>query len=433
MKPILICGAGIAGLSLAKLLSMRSIPFKIIEKTAQVTAEGAGIALPANAINLLDYMGLGTSVREKAYRVKSITYASPDAHLSTASLEAAPLNQNDFLALPRSELHAILLSSLNNNITLSTRLHSVTEKKMEMIAILEQNGNLIEEEFSAVIGADGIHSIIRDEVFPGHAVNDFGLTIWRWLSEWNVEAQMTEPFYMFDKDRVFMIYPISSSQVYCYAHVVNTEGVRYTHENSIEALNTLFSHCTHEIIKNMLRQLPDAPAIIIGKMESVETPEFSKGKICLIGDACHACTPMLQQGAALAFEDAVVLSELLTNFSVEDAFKFYSEFRREKVTNIVRSSNIPIRQLSSPDVDMDSIYENIRKNGPLNVQGWRKILSSPCLFEELRLFVNAKKRGKSTMHFGFASHECSSIALNESREVTYNFVVKISAPSVLKF
>lgn len=97
MKPILICGAGIAGLGLARLFSMKSIPYKIIEKAAGITAEGAGIALPANAVNLIDYMGLGPYIRDKSHRVRTITYVSPEKHLSTASLEEAPLNQNSFL------------------------------------------------------------------------------------------------------------------------------------------------------------------------------------------------------------------------------------------------------------------------------------------------------------------------------------------------
>lgn len=392
MKPILICGAGLAGLALARQLSVHSIPFKIIEKNTNVRAEGAGIALPANAMNLLDYMGLSEKIKTNSYRVRTITYASYNKLLSTASLEEKPLNQNIFLALPRSELHKILLDSLDKEINLSTSIHSITERKDGITVVLNQNGNLIEEEVSAVIGADGIHSTIRKHAFPEHTTNDFNLTTWRWLSEWDVNADMTEPFYMFDRDQLFMVYPVSSRQVFCYAHTVNSAEKNYLRGNSVETLNTLFSHCTHDIIKSMLQQLKNMPEIILGKMESVEIPAFSKGKICLIGDACHACAPTLQQGAALAFEDAIILNKLLLNFSIKDAFRFYSEFRQEKVTSIVSSSNARIRYLSSPDVDINSVYENIKKHGPSNVQGWKEILSAPSLFDELEAFICLKKR-----------------------------------------
>jgi len=434
MKPILICGAGIAGLGLARLFSMNSIPYKIIEKATGITAEGAGIALPANAVHLIDYMGLGSIIRDSSHRVRTVTYVSPEEHLSTASLEEAPLNQNYFLALPRAELHRILMSSLSDEVFFSTRINSVIEREDGVTVLLNQNGNLVEEEFGAIIGADGIHSTIRETVFPEHTTNDFGLTIWRWISDWNVGETITEPFYMFDIDRVFMVYPISATEVYCYAHVVNSSDIKYTAENSIEAIKQLFAHCSHQIIRDMLVKLTATTSIIIGKMESVESPAFSKGRICLVGDACHACTPMLQQGAALAFEDAVILSNLLKNFSIDDALKFYSELRFDKVTNIVRSSNAPIRQLSSPEVDIEAIYENIRNNGPLNVQGWRKILSSESVFEELDKFVSSKKRQKSSVHFEFASHDLTPSS-SEGHEIIYSFVKdypNISIPEGIK-
>lgn len=403
MTKILISGAGIAGLALARVLTLRSIPYKIIERHPIQTVLGAGIALPANAMNMLDLMELGNEVRESAYQVRSITYASPSEILSTVSLEEEPFNVNQFVALHRSKLHDILTRSIDQSVYYSTEICSIRETENGVIVTLDQNSEIVEEEFSSVIGADGINSAIRKSVFTDEPLNDFDFTVWRWTCRWNVKEELTEPFYMFDKGRVFMVYPISTDEVYCYAHKVNSALDMSLMVSASDLIKSIFSDCNHSIIQSMLGILTDNSSIIIGKMQSVENPVFSKRKISLIGDACHACTPMLQQGAALAFEDAIVLKNLIENFPINDALLYYSEFRTKKVTNMVKSSNEPLRIMSRDDVNMENIYNNIRENGPLNTQGWRKILSSRDLMEELGDFISVKKRSSQGIYFKFSS------------------------------
>lgn len=392
LKPILISGAGIAGLAMARLCGKASIPYKLIEKAPKAIVAGAGIALPANAVSLLDYMGLGSIIKDSAHEVKSVTYATPSQILSQRSLEQPPFNTNKFLALPRSKLHDVLTSGVDGTISYSSEISSMIENGDSVLVNYTEEGVTTQEEFSLVVGADGIHSSLRKAVFYDSPPNEFGLTIWRWTCKWDVKESATEPFYMFDRDRAFMVYPISSDKVYCYAHAVDTSDCLFSKNTSRESIDSLFSHCTHKIIQSALTQLPENPSIIFGKMQSVEQPQFSKGRFVLIGDASHACTPMLQQGAALAFEDAIILTKFLENFPQKLALSLYKEFRCAAVTNTVQASNAPIRSMVQPDFDIEAMYSNIRKNGPLNMQGWEKILTPEVdLLSALDIFIATKK------------------------------------------
>ncbi len=132
----------------------------------------------------------------------------------------------------------------------------------------------------------------------------------------------------------------------------------------------------------MLEILPDNQFIIPGRLRSVPQPLFTSGRVALIGDAGHGCSPMLQQGAACALEDVIALSELLKHFPVEDALSHYEKFRSERVNWITASSDGPMKMLINIDSQvLSAIQQKIRENGPLNVQGWRKLLATDPLSE----------------------------------------------------
>jgi 2-polyprenyl-6-methoxyphenol hydroxylase-like FAD-dependent oxidoreductase len=132
----------------------------------------------------------------------------------------------------------------------------------------------------------------------------------------------------------------------------------------------------------------------------VSKPLFSSGRVALIGDAGHACSPLLQQGAASALEDVITLSELLRHFPVVDALSHYEKFRTERVNWVVASSDGPIKMLINTDSQMlSALYKKIRDDGPLNIQGWKKLLSTNPL-TEITIYIEAHKiKEEKTGHF----------------------------------
>ena len=114
MKPrVLISGAGIAGLALARRLQLLSIDYVLLEKRKKSKDLGTGIALPFNAIQALRELGLAKQVLEVAHQVHEVTYTTKNGTvLGRASLNEPPLNQDNFVAMLRSDLYDILLDGI---------------------------------------------------------------------------------------------------------------------------------------------------------------------------------------------------------------------------------------------------------------------------------------------------------------------------------
>lgn len=387
-KRILISGGGIAGLSLARQLKKMRIPYIMIEKRPRLLTEGAGIALPANAVRALRHVGLGGEIERHTHQVEKIIYTDKTGIiLSEASLLEQPLNMDRFVALHRNKFHEILEEGLNENIVFNTQIDQLHQTN-DGVIVKFKNDNLQKEKFSAVIGADGMNSQVRKLAFTDHNLTDLGVTIWRWTCRY--PTNNLQPTYMLGARDIFMAYPIGKDEVYCYAHSFDPKNLKSKSSDHKAILTEVFGQYGG-VAKEMLQILPGNQSIIPGRLRSVPQPLFVSGRVALIGDAGHACSPMLQQGAACALEDVIALSELLENFSIEDALSHYAKFRVERVNWITASSDGPMKMLINIDSQLlSAIQQKIRENGPLNVQGWRKLLSSDPI-NEITTYIAAQK------------------------------------------
>ncbi len=392
-KKILISGAGIAGLTMARQCKKLGLPFKLIEKKPQLITTGAGIALPANAMRALRYLELGHSIDQQAFQVKEIIYTEPCGNtLSRASLLTKPLNQDKFVALSRSKLHKILCDKLEDNINFNTSIKSLTPTA-HGVNISFDNPEMPEEQFSAVIGADGIHSRVRELTFNSAPLTDHGVTNWRWMCDFPTEN--LQPTYMLGTQDAFMVYPCGINKVYCYAHAFDPDGKRFKqgdHQQNIRAVIGYYQH----IAQDILDRLPESKDIIVGRLQSVSQALFAKDSTALIGDASSACSPMLQQGAACAFEDVFTLSRLLRKHPIQEAFIYYQALREERVKWIIKSSDTPLKSIvniPTPE-QLDARNQMIKKNGPLNVSGWKILLSQDPIQEALDFEAISKALNK---------------------------------------
>jgi 2-polyprenyl-6-methoxyphenol hydroxylase-like FAD-dependent oxidoreductase len=378
-KKILISGAGIAGLALARQFRKLNIPFDIIEKRSHLTSDGAGIALPANAVKALRYIGFGKHIEQNAHQVNKIIYAdSAGMVLSEASLLESPLNADRFVALHRHEFHKILCSGLEADIRFNTSINQIIQTSNGVLVTFNDHDHS-QEEFGAVIGADGVNSRVRQLAFSDSELTDLGVTIWRWTCRYPTDD--LQPTYMLEAKKLFMAYPIGKNEVYCYAHTFDPENLCSRSTDHKAMLAREFGQYGG-IAKIMLEILPENEFIIPGRLRSVAQPLFVSGRAALVGDAGHACSPMLQQGAACALEDVITLSELLKQFSIDEALLHYEKFRSERVNWITASSDGPMKMIINTDASVLSvIQEKMRENGPLNVQGWRKLLATDPLAE----------------------------------------------------
>jgi 2-polyprenyl-6-methoxyphenol hydroxylase-like FAD-dependent oxidoreductase len=403
---VLISGAGIAGLALARRLDDLKIDYVLVEQRANLEQGSSGIALPFNAIQALQTLGLADQVLALAHRVESIEYTKASGRrLALASLREAPFEHEAFVALRRSALHQILAQDLQQPIHFNTQIVSlrpvvnkpVVNKPVVNKPVVNKpaapastetrlpqqvgfSDPALDGEFDLVVAAEGLHSSLRIQSFlPHETVLDHNMPNWRFIVEYPDHG--LQPLYMLGRSELFMAYPISTDALYCYGHVYDKKG-EYTSSDGEGAiarqhLERLFSHFGGPV-RAILSRLK-TPDIISGRLKSVDQPYFVSDRAVFVGDASNACSPLLQQGAAAALEDVLCLASYLSrcdsSYSLSEALRAYEGERRARVEWLVKASDGPLKKMHIMQHACGAFLRNclIRVKGPLNVQGWRKL------------------------------------------------------------
>ncbi|MET0332511.1 MAG: FAD-dependent monooxygenase [Dyella sp.] len=367
---ILISGAGVAGLSLARRLEQLGIAHVLIEKRAAAPISSAGIALPFNAIQALRQLGLAEPVLAAAHEVSEVSYTKKDGRvLGRANLRDAPLNQDKFVAMRRSDLHAILMDGIAPRIHFQTTIESF-DARPDGVQVNSAN-SAVHGHYDLVVSAEGIHSDLRQRSFADETTTvDHNVANWRFVVDYPQHG--LQPIYMLARSEMFMAYPIGPDALYCYAHVYD-DARHYAKRDPQQSLRHLFGGFGGQV-GAILDRLGAQP-IVSGRLESVVKPYYAKGRIVFIGDASNACSPLLQQGAACAFEDALCLAEQLHVHPVDGAIEAYQKLRAPRVDWIVKASDGPLKMMKMMRSPLGAFMRNmlIRRKGPLNAHGWKEL------------------------------------------------------------
>jgi len=377
-KPkILIIGAGIAGLSLAQKLQAGNITFTIVEKQISPSIDGTGIALPFNAVRALKNLGIYDQVMPIAHQVKQVRYTMPSGDtLAAAELTNAPFESDQFIALTRSSLHKILLQGIKEQIHFGCYVHSIVAHPTGSEVICSKSK--LSGRYDLVIAADGVNSGTRNSVL-GHikTVYDHNVMTWRFLSDW--PSHQLQPTYMFGKTDVFMAYPISEDSLYCYAQI-SKNSKKYNGEiSAIENIERIFSHHGNPA-KTIIANIGNTK-ITSGSLKSVTQARYFHHRVAFIGDAANACSPLLEQGAAAAFEDAICLAHQIESNNIDEALRNYRAIRKARIEWVIHYSNRPLHNIENMERPIVRGIRNlmIKTLGPLNLVGWKKLARQPKL------------------------------------------------------
>ena len=370
---ILIVGAGIAGLAMYRKLLNTDHIVDLVESRESVKNEGAGICLPANAIQALDKLGLKTAIVNHAYKVTQIRYETSQRKLlSKSSLLQPPFDCESFFALPKVTLNKVLMSGIESKIQFNTSVEKIISA-YELAHVAFSDGS--QKVYDLVIGADGINSSVRNMVFNQTDLLDLGVSNWRFCIDAKDHTEV--PSYLVGKSDAFMFYPIADNKIYCYGQISDSEN-KYKNIDSKSALKDVFLNYHPSVIN----AINDAEKIIFGRLKSVKSREIYKNNVVLIGDAMHGCPPSLKQGVALALEDVIILGDLIEKekqlFDVLNKFKAR---RIERISWVIDTSNKIIRLAEMGKSVSGRFIRNmiIKLTGPQNVIGWRKLLKNKVI------------------------------------------------------
>lgn len=329
-----IIGAGIGGLTTAIALEQKGIKTRIFEQAEQIKPVGAGIILANNAMQVYEKLGLRKEIEENGNPISSMNITKPSlkslSKIDLTYFEQKHKTKN--IAIHRGTLQQILIDKLKSTgINLNHKLTSIVEKTNGYNLKFE-NGEQIQS--STILGADGLNSIVRQNIFPKNSIRNANQICWRGITECELPIKFrNELNEAWGKAERFGFVQIAKNKVYWYALKLFKKN---KNEFSINDLEQYFGDY-NSVIKDIIKSTKKEHINIAEISDLKPTKNWFKENVCLIGDSAHATTPNMGQGACQAIEDAFVLSECLNKYGITKAFSEYQKLRLPKAHQVVKA------------------------------------------------------------------------------------------------
>ncbi|WP_429933017.1 FAD-dependent monooxygenase [Agrobacterium vitis] len=343
MGKVIVAGAGIAGLATALVFARTGHQVHLLEQASQLGEIGAGIQLAPNAFRAIDELGVFQAISEKIVfienlRLLDLTSGNAVAELSTDEAFRAHFGY-PYAVVHRADLHDALLAQCQQmagiQIETSSRATGFTQSANGVVVTLSDE-RLLSGDW--LIGADGIRSAIRACLLADGPPRVSGHRIFRSVipMERAPETLKRSSVTLWAGTKRHVItYPISSGRLLNVAATID--------DGSKEAV--IGSNVDHQTVLASFPELKDiVPALFDADnrwkcwvlCDRSPDPAWTRGRVALIGDAAHPTLQYLAQGAAMALEDAVALSRLLSEDkdNVEGAFAVYAGARAERTAAV---------------------------------------------------------------------------------------------------
>lgn len=328
-KKTAIIGDGIAGLTFARCLNTKDYEIHIFEKKESFGEIGAAISVFPNALCVIEEIGLLEIILQSSGQFKTV-YLKTDK--GTILSKSEPKSDYPVICIHRADLHRILLKDIDATLYTNYSLSSLTHIENGQIQVnFENNENKI---FDTVIGADGIHSVVRK-----HIINDGepifrGYNIWRGVVKTNFDIGYASE--TFGKGKRIGIVPIKDG-VYGWWATCNEAYMQDdSPENTKDKLNRLFKDWHYPVL-----DLINGTEVILKNSLIDRKPHkgWSLGSVTLLGDAAHPTTPNLGQGGCMAIEGAYILAKSIQKYGLtKKAFDRYEELQFPRSETIVKES-----------------------------------------------------------------------------------------------
>lgn len=341
MKKGIIIGAGIGGLTTAIALAQKGIQVQIYERASEIKEVGAGVWIAPNGMQIFDKLGIAQEIITAGKKLKRISVVDlnykPISVIDGAEIETK--YQFGTIAIHRATLQQILVSKVYPD-----QLH--LNKEFERY---EQNGNNATVFFKDgssdtadfLICADGLKSQARLQMLGIEKLRDSGQTCWRFTTTFDLPQE--------DQDNMYEVWAnakglrvgyskIDEKRVYVYITNAKKNGVS-TFVGSTK--NHLLGICKpfSKTITDLIESVDEKEIIQTDLFDFTPIKKWTDGRIALIGDAAHATTPNLGQGACQAIEDALALAEEVSaNDDIEISLVKFQKRRIEKARFITNTS-----------------------------------------------------------------------------------------------
>lgn len=333
----LIVGGGIAGLTTAIALKNIGIHAILAEASPEIRAVGAGLALAANAMQALRQIGVSDAVIPLGRELKAFTiYDQKGKPISKTNTD--PANSRFGISnftIHRAALHSALLAQVDAGQVLTGKRSKDISEEGACYRVDFEDGSSITAK--NVIVAEGIHSPIRKKLLPSSKIRYAGYTCWRGVMD-NAALQIEETSETWGAKGRFGVTPLANGQVYWYACINSPRANSALKDWGKRELMEVFKDF-HAPIPQVLSATKPERIIWNDILDLEPIDRFAFGRVVLVGDAAHATTPNMGQGACMAIEDAAVLASCLSKYEdVTEAFMAFEKRRLKRTHNIVKTS-----------------------------------------------------------------------------------------------
>jgi salicylate hydroxylase len=377
--PIVIAGAGIAGLTAALTLAASGFRVIVAERAQELSEVGAGIQIAPNAGRVLARLGLDKAMARAAIEPEAIDILDGVSGRRLTAVPASAFHRRygfPYRVIHRADLQSVLAAAVRRVPAVRLHLGTVVEDSKPqadglLVRLKHHDGGEVVQA-AVLVGADGVWSSLRQNVPRSAGPRPIGRTAWRALIAGDVAASLTDMKRVglwLGPDAHLVTYPVAQGKAFNLVAVVAEQWERpgwNVPGEAAEIREHFAGWC------RAARQLIDAP---IAWQKYALAPVDPDGpwvseRTALIGDAAHAMVPFLAQGAAMAIEDAAVLAASLYGAGdVAAALRAYEAVRKPRVTRVWRAAR------QTGDTYHVGAGMGALRNAALTIGGARLVLS----------------------------------------------------------
>lgn len=365
---VLLAGGGIGGLSAAAALLQRGIDVEVYEQAPELKEVGAGIQISPNGNKVLDALGVFQRLKElscdpvrKEFRLWNTGRPWPMLSLGKAVIESYGY---PYLTVYRPDLHQAL----------ADRVRALKPDAIHLgagVAGCEQDGHSATLRLrdgrrvtgDALIGADGVRSVVRNTVWGPCDPEFSGMVAWRGLipmEELPAHMQASVGSTWIGPGGHAVTYPLHRSKIMNFVATIEGKTWDIPEGSALGTTQECLSDFVgwHEDVQTLIKRSPRL--IKWALMQRDPIPRWTQGRISLLGDAAHATLPFLAQGAVHSIEDGMVLSRCLEGVDAANApaaLARYEAARIDRTSRMVRGATANTERFHSPELATEASAE----------------------------------------------------------------------------